>query len=850
MRPANNFFNSRATQLGSILTGRTPNYTNLLGFDLGVLENSTVLQNGDQQAYLRFSTNGDGYYPQVLTFAINVYLPDLTTTFTKTQQDLNGGNLEVGDILEYTISFTNTGGDGATNVVVVDPIPPSTQYEPGSLQVVQNAPSAPTGAFTDAPGDDIAEYDSTNNRVVFRLGTGANASQGGLILPTQGATVRFRVRVLPSAAGQTLTNTAQVTYNSQTLGTAFSQTASSSASVAVQPAADLRVSKVGPATALPGGPISYTVTVENLGPSPVTSAPFTDNVPSGIGGVSWTCTGNSGASCSTPSGTGNAIGLTLDLPAGSAATLSISGTVSPSAAGQTLTNTATASTPAGVTELNPSDNTASASTSVSPGYTLSGSVYHDREPNGAKNGEDWADGVTVYVKLVQGSTAVAVQAVGPGSGGFSFFPVPPGNYTLVLDDNGSTTDTTPTPPPGWHFINPGGGLLSVTVNGDLPGLDFGLFHGTRLVGTVFYDDGEGGGAANNALRDGGERGIAGIAVTATDGSQFRTALTDGNGSYLLWIPYGWGRVTLSHPLRPATGWNDGSAATPVGSWADATAPTSPGAVVDLGPASSLPPALARNFGVVRPSLLRPPQSGQATSPGVYTLAHTFRPGTLGGFTLSLAGGIYTYRVRADLNCDGDFDDPGEGFSAFPIALSVSAAWPREADGGLKACPLEVQALVPPGEPPGRTDVALLQGSLAWAGSGVVEPLTLTDLLTVTGGEVRLSKEVRNLTQGGPFGRSAQARPGEVLEYCIAYQNLGTAPVTNVALADPIPFFTDLVLGAYGGRDLRWTQGSTVQDLTAAQDSDAGHVAAGVVYLQVGSLNPGESGSLCYRVQVR
>ncbi|MEJ5336865.1 MAG: DUF11 domain-containing protein [Thermus sp.] len=848
--PVNNFFNSSVSQLGTRFTAKNPDYINQMAVDVDLVDVTGRIPNGATSATIQFTSSGDTYFPTVLAFATQVFLPDLTTTFTKTGQDLNGGNLEVGDILEYTISFTNTGLDGATNVVVRDPIPPGTQYVPGSLQVLQNATGAPTGTFTDAPGDDIAEYDSTGGRVVFRLGTGANASQGGLILPSQGATVKFRVRVLPSAAGQALTNTAQVTYNSQTLGTEFSQTASSSITVSVQPAADLKVTKTGPASALPGGPISYTVTVENLGPSPVTGASFTDNVPPEITGVAWSCTPSGGASCSAPSGTGNAISLTLNLPVGGSVTIAISGTVSPSAAGQTLANTASAFPPAGVTEVNPDDNSSSASTAVALGYTLLGSVYHDREPNGAKNGEDWSSGVTVYVKLVQGSAVVAVQAVSPSAGTYAFSAVVPGTYTLVLDDNGNTSDATPTPPPGWHFINPGSGALSVTVNGDLSGLDFGLFHGTRLTGTVFYDDGEGGNTANNAVKEGAERGVAGVTVTATDGTHTRTALTDGNGNYLLWIPYGWGTVTLSHPTRPATGWNDGSTAHPVGSFSDANAPTSPGAVVNLGAASSLPPVLVRHFGVVRTSLLRPPQSGQTTSPGVHTFAHTFRPGTLGTFTLDLGSGAYAYQVRADRNCDGDFDDAGEGFSPFPLTLTVGSAWPREADGSLKACALEVRALVPPGEPAGRTDVALLQGSLAWAGSGVAEPLALTDLLTVIGGEVRLTKEVRNATQGGPFGGTAQAKPGEVLEYCITYRNLGTAPVTNLTLADPIPFFSDLVLGAYGGKELRWTHGSTVQDLTAAQDGDAGHVAGGVVYLLVGTVNPGESGGLCYRVQVR
>ena len=107
--------------------------------------------------------------------------------------------------------------------------------------------------------------------------------------------------------------------------------------------------------------------------------------------------------------------------------------------------------------------------------------------------------------------------------------------------------------------------------------------------------------------------------------------------------------------------------------------------------------VARNFGVVRESRLYPPQTGQAASPGVVVYAHLYRPGTLGGLTLSLANApSWTVQVRVDGNCDGDFDDPGEGFASLPQTLPVGPSWPREADGSLKACALEVRVLVPPG----------------------------------------------------------------------------------------------------------------------------------------------------------
>ncbi|WP_160170780.1 SdrD B-like domain-containing protein [Thermus caliditerrae] len=505
------------------------------------------------------------------------------------------------------------------------------------------------------------------------------------------------------------------------------------------------------------------------------------------------------------------------------------------------------------------DNVAGRVTSVgrnNNGFLVSGFVYHDLEPNGLRGpAEDWATGATVWVKLVQGGVVKAVVQVDPGTGAFQFQGVSPGSYTLLVDDNSSLADTTPTPPSGWLFVNPPTGSLSLTVSGNTTGLLFGLFHGAVVEGRVFWDDGLGGGTANDAWQDGGEAGVGNVEVRATDGTNTRLTLTDGTGYYRLYVPFSWGGVTLSHPVRPATGWNDGTTANPVDSWASAQSPASSGATVSLGSGSSIAgQTLTRNFGVVRESRFYPDASGQTSSPGTYTFAHWYRPGSLGQVTLSLnpPNPRYTYQVRVDGNCDGTFG-PGEEWGPFPYTFSVGSTWPREPDGSLRACTVEVRALVPAGEPTGATDIALVKAELVWANRpGVVEPDTLTETLQVAGGEVRLEKRVRNVTQNTPFATTGQGRPGEVLEYCIAYRNLGTQGVSDFVLTDPVPYFTDSLLSVadYGGRAIRWAHGGNTSYLTAASDGDAGEVASGVVRVQVGVVGPGEMGEVCYRVRVR
>ncbi len=85
----------------------------------------------------------------------------------------------IGDLLTYTITYSASGTNTATNFEIQDLIPIGTSYVPGTL--LWNGTS-----LTDAPGDDAGVFDVGGNRVVFRIGT----IQGG-----DSGTVTFQVRV-------------------------------------------------------------------------------------------------------------------------------------------------------------------------------------------------------------------------------------------------------------------------------------------------------------------------------------------------------------------------------------------------------------------------------------------------------------------------------------------------------------------------------------------------------------------------------------------------------------------------------------------------------------------------------
>jgi uncharacterized repeat protein (TIGR01451 family) len=303
LNPANNFLNSSITRLGAQITDKNPNYVNQFGFDIDVVDAGGILPNGATNTTLVLSSSGDAFYPGVVTTAIDIFVPNLAGSLTKTVVDINGGVLNPGDTLTYSISFTNTGQDSATKVFVTDPIPVGTTFVPGTLRVVAGANA---GTKTDAADADQAEFDSALNRVVFRLGAGANSTNGGSLLPGAGATITFQVRVNPGTNGQTITNVATINYTGTTLPTNY--TANATALIGVVPAAlsplltnqktvqvvSDPVNGTSNPKNIPGAENLYTLTIQNTGsgavdtntlvivdPIPANSELFTGNLTAG-----------------------------------------------------------------------------------------------------------------------------------------------------------------------------------------------------------------------------------------------------------------------------------------------------------------------------------------------------------------------------------------------------------------------------------------------------------------------------------------------------------------------------------------------------------------------------------------
>ncbi len=219
----------------------------------------------------------------------------------------------------YTLSLTNFGPAGATNITVSDTLPPGTT-------LVSANPSV--GSTTNVSGI-----------VSWTIGSMAKDATATLNLVVQAGLVG------------TITNSATV--SSVSADPNAEDNTASAVTTVVEPTADLILSMIGSEDPVPTGyNLIYTLTVTNQGPATAPVLAITDTLPPAVTFVSASSGGALAGNKVVFANLGN-------LPSG--ATTSASITVKPTAAG-TLTNTATVSS--SVTDPLKANNTASVKTVV------------------------------------------------------------------------------------------------------------------------------------------------------------------------------------------------------------------------------------------------------------------------------------------------------------------------------------------------------------------------------------------------------------------------------------------------------------------------------------------------------
>lgn len=208
---ANDMWNGTISYKGAVVTTRNPAYNNTLGYDADIIDlpnaGNAQLGNNKTSATVRFSSPSENYFITVLTTSILQYNPAFT--LGKSSVDVNGGTLKPGDILRYTISYSNGGNDASQNTKIIDSLPYNLSYVPGTLKI-------DGVAKTDGLGDDQAYYDPVTRKIIFHVGTGASGASGGTVAIGTSGTVEFDAVAALSchvlACGSTIKNSAKIEY--------------------------------------------------------------------------------------------------------------------------------------------------------------------------------------------------------------------------------------------------------------------------------------------------------------------------------------------------------------------------------------------------------------------------------------------------------------------------------------------------------------------------------------------------------------------------------------------------------------------------------------------------------------
>lgn len=242
-----------------------------------------------------------------------------------------------GSTFTYTILARNDGPNDATTVRVTDNLPDGIRILSATSSDVTDTITIPASAqdTTAANPDDLII--DVGNLVV---GTGA------------ATTITIVGVVLPGTAGN-FTNVATITATDTTLNFEDpSDLGNNTASVAANAprTADLGVEKNGPATAIAGNTITYSMTATNNGPSDAIGVLVTDNIPDGLRVISATLGGTpitipASASDTNPSNPDDLVFNVGNLASGAnVSTLQIVAAILPATAAGSLINSAVIST--------------------------------------------------------------------------------------------------------------------------------------------------------------------------------------------------------------------------------------------------------------------------------------------------------------------------------------------------------------------------------------------------------------------------------------------------------------------------------------------------------------------------
>jgi parallel beta-helix repeat protein len=512
----------------------------------------------------------------------------------------------------------------------------------------------------------------------------------------------------------------------------------------------------------------------------------------------------------------------------SGATITVGSTV--------LTTTATATTGTGIgstSEFGPNQLVQASA------LNIQGYVYYDTNHSGSYNlGESWQNGAAVYAVLwdttknlqaAVGGTTIGAQTIASGAvtdtGFFSFDNVTPGDtYELLLTTAvpaaGGIYATLPAVsiPSGWIMVNPNLANVSITTSATGPQIivqNFGLFHGLKVSGEVFKDNGAGtGGVANDGHLNGTEPGIPNLVLTAKDSFsvQLDQETTNGGGAYTLWLP----TTDSSNNTVASVTFTISQIGGYTATGFDAGTPATGGAYVTSTYVFTFTPTWTNaaytgvNFGFIQSGNIFAPNGQQTTVPGSIAIyAHQYTSITGGTVTFTETPVVsqpnyFTEMLYNDTTCSGNL--------ATATYLPWGATGPVTiAAGGGKVC-LLMKEMASTQASFGMQNTITITATFSYGSSSTLTSttLTLTDITVIEqpgSGTLQLVKSTyidascTYLNTLGPASSSfstgvQSAASGNCIEYQIQATNGGASALSGLTINDMAPPYTTLQTGTH------------------------------------------------------
>jgi gliding motility-associated-like protein/uncharacterized repeat protein (TIGR01451 family) len=330
-------------------------------------------------------------------------ISDWTTLAGRNDAVLQTDSLIADRYFRVTVTDNRCMADSTSPAFLVRVVPPAVasagpdqvQYDSGRFTMTAVAPATGSGVWSLLDGTAI-------------IANQADPATAVTITPNSSATLRWTVS--PTPACPPASDDVTIQYLRQ---------------------ADLLLVNTGPSNKAAGQAISYRLLVTNNGPSNATGVHIQDLIPAAVTEISYAVTASGTARVISSTRDSNTLSIYADIAAGAGNSilLEINGVISPDAVIGSITNTATATLPPGITETDPATNSSSISTNIN---TNVGLQISKSGPALANAGSDIT--YTIEVTNTGSSNAVGVLLLDNVPAGISNV-----TWTAIATGNGGTT---------------------------------------------------------------------------------------------------------------------------------------------------------------------------------------------------------------------------------------------------------------------------------------------------------------------------------------------------------------------------------------------------------------------------